>query len=309
MRFGIDYGGTNIKTGLFDEQGRIVRFEENKLSRFLSDGDLLDNLVLFSQEFIGREKITRGGLAIKGLVDSEAGSIIEDIGAGELLAGKDLTQPFQDALQIPFIIENDARAYAFGEWLFGAGKGSDLMVCMTLGTGIGCAVIERGKSYRGADIFGGLLGGHLTIDRNGPECSCGQRGCLEGYCSAPAIKARCLEKHPEIGQSDEPLVRFFEEVRNGNESLTATLDEIIDDLALGIVNIIHAYNPQLVVIGGGVMQSSDLILPKLKEQVSKRAWTWPRGKVQIKAAALGNRAAALGVAFHPEYFRKGGNAA
>ncbi len=303
MRFGIDFGGTNLKTGLFTEQGEIIKFEENKLSKFTNQGNLLKALIKFSRDFIEGFSVTKGGLAIKGLVNTYTGYVMEDIGAGELLAGINLAKVFSESLNIPFIIENDARAYALGEWKFGAGRNTDNMVCITLGTGLGCAAIVNGQPFRGADVFGGLLGGHISIDRNGPECSCGNRGCLELYCSATALNARVKKNHPELNIYKEALPRFFEKVKE-NKFYRTTLEKFQDDLAIGIVNLIHAYNPDLVVLGGGVLKSSNLIMPRLIEIVHRRAWTYPRGKVQIKASELGNKAAALGVAFHPELENK-----
>lgn len=302
MRFGMDYGGTNVKVGVFRDAGEAVVFEQAPLRAF-TDGDLLANLVDHALRVAGGYDLSAGGLAIKGLVDTEAGCVVEDIGEGSLLAGKDLRVAFGEALGVPFAVENDARAYAWGEWRFGAGRGTEVMACMTLGTGLGCALVAHGTPYVGADALGGILGGHVSIDRHGPECPCGQRGCLELFCSATALAARVRAAHPDLTASDsadgDPLPPFFEAVREGDAAYRAALDAYLDDLALGVVNVIHAYGPERVVLGGGVMHSADLILPGLTERVHARAWTVPRRRVGLVAAALGNRAAALGAAFHP----------
>ncbi len=297
MRFGMDYGGTNIKAGVFTDAGEPVVFEQVPLRSF-TEGDLLANLVEHARTVVEGYALTAGGLAIKGLVDPEAGRVVEDIGEGALLAGKDLRGAFGKALGIPFAVENDARAYAWGEWCFGAGQGTEVMACLTLGTGLGCAVVAHGAPYVGADALGGILGGHISIDRHGPECPCGQRGCLELFCSATALAARVRDAHPDLGDGN-PLPALFDAVRERSEPYRSTLDAYLDDLALGVVNVIHAYGPERVVLGGGVMNSADLILPGLTERVHARAWTVPRRRVEIAAAALGNRAAALGAAFHP----------
>ena len=298
MRLGIDFGGTNLKAGIFDDQGNIIDFAEKKLVEFTKSGDLLNNLIDFAKEITGNNSVNKGGLAIKGLVDTKNGMVLEDIGAGNLLAGKKLQQIFEENLQIDFILDNDARAYMLGEWRFGAGKGSQSMVCMTLGTGLGCAVIVQGKPYYGSDVLGGLLGGHISIDRNGPQCNCGNFGCLESYCSATALNKR-IKAIIEI-TGDDILPEFFKMVEQKNDTAYKVLNDFINDLSIGIVNIIHAFNPELVVIGGGVTNSIHLFLPALTELVHERAWTFPRKKVQIKAASLGNKAAALGIAFHPK---------
>jgi len=241
--------------------------------------------------------IESGGFAIKGLINTESGKVENDIGAGQMLAGINLKKAFSEGLGFPFAVDNDARAYAWGEYKFGAGKGSKTMVCMTLGTGLGCSLIADGKPYCGSDSSGGLLGGHISIDRNGPDCNCGNKGCLELYCSATALTEKVKEVHPSLDGSAEVLPFFFEKVKSGEEKFILTFKEFIDNLSIGIVNVIHAYGPDTVVLGGGVLNSADIILPPLTKLVHKRAWTFPRNKVQIKKSLLGNNAAAIGVAF------------
>lgn len=297
MRFGMDFGGTNLKAGVFDAEGAVVAFEEVPLRRFTAAGDLLESLIRHARAVAGNREVEAGGLAIKGLVDTRTGTVEADIGAGALLAGRDLRAAFGEALGVPFAVENDARAYAWGEWRFGAGRGTRVMVCMTLGTGLGCALVAHGRPYEGADPLGGILGGHVSIDRNGVECPCGNVGCLEQYCSATALATRVRDAHPDLPDED-PLPAFFARVEEG-EPYRATLAAFQRDLAVGVVNVVHAYGPQTVVLGGGVMNSARLILPGLTDEVHRRAWTVPRGAVALRAAQLGNRAAALGAAFHP----------
>lgn len=295
----MDYGGTNVKAGVFSEDGSVLEFREQPLAAVASGGELLDNLLTFARDVARGYALESGGLAIKGLVNSERGVVEEDVGAGSWLAGIDLRAAFSEALGAPWVIENDARSYAWGEWMFGGGRGAKTMVCMTLGTGVGCSVVAGGRPYRGGNQFGALLGGHLTIDRNGPPCPCGNRGCLELYCSATALHQQILERHPGLGTPADSLAEFFTRVRHGDRQYTATFETFIDNLALGVVNVIHAYGPDVVVLGGGVMKSADVILPPLRGQVTRMAWTVPRGSVSIRPARLDNRAAALGVAFFP----------
>ncbi|GAB6281447.1 MAG: ROK family protein [Ignavibacterium sp.] len=297
MRFGIDFGGTNIKFGIFSDDGKTISFTEEKLNNFIASGNLLDNLTSFAKTFINNYSITKGGLAIKGFVNKETGILEDDIGAGLLLSKINLIKEFSDKLQIPFCVENDARCYAWGEYLFGAGKNSKALVCMTLGTGLGCALIVDGKFYYGADLLGGLLGGHISIDKDGPDCPCGNKGCLELYCSATALTKRINENFPKLKNNKDTLPIFFDLIRNENEKYIFLFNSFINELSIGIVNIIHAYNPDKIVLGGGIMNSADLIMPPLIKLVKKRAWTIPRGKVEIVPSLLKNKAATMGVAF------------
>jgi len=297
MRFGMDFGGTNIKAGVFDENSNPLNFIEKKLIEFSGSGNLLENLINHAKNVIGTNKIKSGGLAIKGLINTETGVLENDIGAGQMLAGINLKKTFTDELGFPFAVENDARAYAWGEYRFGAGRGSKAMVCMTLGTGVGCSLVADGKSYCGSDSLGGLLGGHISIDKNGPECSCGNKGCLELYCSATALSKKVKDMHPAMNDTIDVLPEFFLHVKSGDELFVKTFNEFINDLSIGIVNAIHAYGPDVVVLGGGIFYSADVIIPPLTKLVHKRAWTVPKNKVEIKKSLLGNNAAAIGVAF------------
>jgi glucokinase len=300
VRFGMDYGGTNVKAGVFTDGGETVMFREIPLLEITEAGNLLEGILNHALDVAKGHPITAGGFACKGLVDVGRGVVLEDIGAGSLLAGVKLRESFSEALGVPFALENDARAYALGEWRFGAGNGARAMVCLTLGTGVGCSAVVDGRPYQGADQLGGLLGGHISIDRNGPACPCGNRGCLELYCSATALHARVRLVDPELGRSGvDPLAEFFGRAGDGDARYLPPFRKIIDDLAIGIVNVIHAYGPDVVVVGGGVMRSAKVILPPLTEAVQRMAWTVPRNTVKIRAATLGNKAAALGVAFHP----------
>lgn len=299
MRFGMDYGGTNLKAGVFDKDGHALVFRHRPLKEFTQSPTFLHDMIAFARDVIGDRPVEAGGLAIKGMVDVERGIVRDDIGEGSLLAGVPLRQEFSARLGIPFAVDNDARAYAWGEWRFGAGRGARTMVCMTFGTGLGCTVVSHGVPYTGSDQLGGLLGGHISIDRHGPECPCGHRGCLELYCSATALHRRIIAAHPECGtSSSDALACFFNGVRNRMPGYSATFDAIVEDFAVGIVNIVHAYSPDAIVLGGGVLKSADVLLPAITTLVHQRAWTFPRGIVKLSAAMLGDSAAAAGMAFH-----------
>jgi glucokinase len=266
MRFGMDYGGTNIKAGIFTDAGETVAFREITLQELTQEGDLLQNLLKHARHFAQGHSITAGGFATKGLVDVEQGVILDDIGAGSLLAGLEIRKVLSDAFGAPFALDNDARAYSLGEWRFGAGKGAKAMVCLTFGTGVGCSAVVHGRSYQGADQLGGLLGGHISIDRHGPDCPCGNKGCLELYCSATALHARVKSVDPDLSAGGkDPLAEFFGRAGRGDVRYVSAFDSIISDFAVGIVNVIHAYGPDVVVLGGGVMQSADVILPPLTD--------------------------------------------
>jgi len=300
MRLGIDFGGTNLKVGIFSDDGEEKFFKECLIKDIRKTDNLLQDILTYTKNLVEDTNLTQGGLAVKGLVNKETGILESDIGLAKEFSGINLKNVFGKYFNIPFYIENDARSYAWGEWLYGAGQNSKVMSCLTLGTGLGSALIKDGKPYEGSDSLGGILGGHISIDKNGPECACGNRGCLELYCSATALKERILNNLPELAIENDPVKNFFEKYRQGKNYGENVLNEFLNDLAIGIVNVIHAYGPEIVVLGGGVMKSDDIIIPRINHLVSKRAWTVPKGKVSIVKSKLGNRAASLGAAFLSE---------
>ena len=302
MRFGIDIGGTNLKFGVFSESGEVLDFYSQKFSTIIKKEELLSSLDREVARIVKKYDIEAGGFAIKGLVNAEKCRVVNDIASGELLANKKICQRFEKKFNIAIQIDNDARAYAYGEYQFGTGRNYNNMLCLTFGTGIGFAFIQNGSAFTGSDQLGGTLGGHISIDKNGPQCDCGNYGCFENYCSASAVAQRVQNSHPEL-LNGNVLPEFFDQVRQ-NQDYERTLNEIIHDLAIGIVNLINAYNPEIVVLGGGLMKSSNLILPKLKPKVAEMAWSVPRGKVDLAAAQLKDKAAPKGIAFHPKLERK-----
>ena len=297
MRLGIDFGGTNLKVGVFSDDGEEIFFKEGLIEDIRNSDNLLQNILVYAKQNVKDYPLTQGGLAVKGLVNKETGVLENDIGLAKEFSGINLKNAFGDFFNIPFLVENDARSYAWGEWLFGAGQNSEVMSCLTLGSGFGSALVIDGKPYEGSDSLGGILGGHISIDKNGPECACGNKGCLELYCSATALKERISNKLPELSNESDPVKAFFENIRQGKSEGEKVFDDFLNDLAIGIVNIVHAYGPEIVVLGGGVMKSDDVIIPRINKIVAKRAWTVPKGKVSIVKSKLGNRAATLGAAF------------
>jgi len=171
---------------------------------------------------------------------------------------------------------------------------------MTLGTGVGCALINNGEIYYGSDPLGGILGGHISINKDGPECNCGNKGCLELYCAQTGLLRIFERTIPSILSNDDPIKSFFNMVRKGEMLYNKIFNAFINDLAVGLVNIIHTYSPEVIVLGGGIMKSADIILPPLQKYVNKMAFTVPRGRCVIKSSELGNHAPILGAAFHPK---------
>lgn len=199
---------------------------------------------------------------------------------------------------LPLRLENDARLALLGERQAGAAAGFDDIVMMTLGTGVGGAAMMGGRLVRGRHYQAGCLGGHLLARYGGRECTCGAAGCIEAEASTWALPAMCRE-HPDYPASplaELPKIGFEELIRcagEGDLCASGVFERCLDVWSAGVVSLIHAYDPEVVVIGGGVMSAAHRILPAVSAYVHRRAWT-PWGKVQVRAASLGDTAALLG---------------
>src|SRR5690606_16320844 len=212
----------------------------------------------------------------------------------------DLAKWSEAEFGLPLRIENDARLACMGEWKYGAGKGNSDMVMCTLGTGVGSAAIIDNKVLRGKHFQAGILGGHSIIDFENVSnrCSCGNYGCVEALASTWMIQA-FVDKHPLFHDSQlskltkVDLAVVFELSAAGDALSILVRDRCMQAWAIGIVNLIHAYDPDLVVVGGGVMHSKNIILPYFKEVIAERTWC-PSGTPEIRVADYPDTAALLG---------------
>lgn len=199
---------------------------------------------------------------------------------------------------IPLALENDARMALIGEWYAGAAQGVEDVVMMTLGTGVGGAAMAGGKVYRTSQVQGGCLGGHIPALFNGRRCTCGGFGCMEAEASGWALPLIAAD-WPGFAESrlaKAERINFyalFQLAIEGDRVSVELRDRCLQVWASGTVGLIHAYGPQRVILGGGVMRSGHLIIPFIQEYVLNYSWT-PSGPVEVVAAALGNDAALLG---------------
>lgn len=204
----------------------------------------------------------------------------------------------ESSLGVRFEIENDARMALLGEVYAGAARGFEDIVMITLGTGIGGAAMIQGRLLRGKHAQAGCLGGHLPVLFNGRPCTCGAIGCAEAEASGWALAEVC---RAASGFSSSPLSqedpitfeRLFHCASAGDPVAIAVRDRCLTVWSAATVGLIHAYDPEVVVLGGGVMKSASVIIPFLQDYANRHAWT-PWGKVSVRCAELGNQAALLG---------------
>jgi glucokinase len=298
----VDLGGTHATLAVV-EGPKVLVSEELSLDRAHGLGPVLP---LFSSTFksllsrCGIKASDCAGLAFSfcGLADSTTGRILSTNQKYDDACGLDLPAWCRGEFGIAFKVENDARMALLGEWYAGAGRGVEDIVMMTLGTGIGGAAMMNGQLVRGKHVQGGCLGGHLPVMFTGRQCTCGAIGCTEAEASGWALPLIAKE-WPGFGKSTlakEKEITFravFEHAIAGDEVALGIRDRCIRVWSAGAVGLVHAYDPEVIIIGGGVMRSADVIIPVVQEYVAKHSWT-PWGTVKVKSAELGNHAGLFG---------------
>ena len=300
----LDLGGTRLKLGIVSG-GNIISetvlpaYSGNGLLARLQDVELAINELLQSTKTEAAE-LTGVGVSIPGIVDNKSMRVLSINQKFSDVVGFDFNQWSHKNWGIPTILENDARAALIGEWQYGAGKNCDNIVLVTLGTGIGGAALIEGKLLHGKHFQAGCLGGHFTVNLHGRKCTCGNTGCVESEASS-WILPELFKTHSDFAASkasNEALLDFellFRLASQKDKAATEIRNNCLDAWSAGIITMIHAYDPEMVIIGGGVMKSADVILPYIRNRVAERAWT-PWGNVEILGAHFTDEAGQLGMA-------------
>jgi glucokinase len=299
-----DIGGTRIKLGLVRD-GEIVARRTEPARAEMPLGARLDELAstwreLCAVAWVPPEAVDGIGVAFPSVVDPERGRILDEWGKFPGCTGFDFAGWAAKEYRLPIVLENDSRAALVGEWRRGAGRGCESVVMLTLGTGIGSAAIMQGRVLRGAHGQAGILGGHLTVRYGGRPCVCGNLGCAEAEAST-AVLHELAAARPDFaasGLAREDRIDFaavFRLAAAGDACARALRDHSLGVWSSAAVNAIHAYDPERLILGGGIMASSSHILPPLREYVRRHAHTaW--GAVEVAPCALGDDAALHGCA-------------
>lgn len=302
----IDLGGTIIKMGLISGS-EIVRFTSIPSDSIKGLRLMLPKIEqsidsLLSEEGISSSDLTSIGLAFPGIVNPIECRVVSTNDKYDDACDINLCHWADSHWGLPLVLENDARLAVTGEWLYGAAKGTSNVVMITIGTGIGTGVILDGKPLIGQHHQAGSLGGHMVIDYRGRRCSCGNIGCVEALASSfflPDI----IQSNKQVSDTfkttapDMDFKHLFSLMRQGDEDATIIGKECMDVWAAAIISYIHAYDPEIIVMGGGIMKSADIILPYITKRVHAYAWM-PTDQVTIVPSQLGNNAALLGLNYY-----------
>jgi glucokinase len=300
-----DVGGTRIKLGLV-RQGVVLAHDVMDARSHQGLGPQLPRMVESVQRLCQSAGLSRDDcgamtMAFPSIVDRSSGRVLAHFGKFADAMQLDLPRWSRLELGLPLVIENDARAALIGEWKAGAGRDCDDLVMVTLGTGIGTAALIGGRILRGDHGQAGILGGHLTVRYDGRLCTCGNRGCAEAEASSHALPD-LARSHKAFGESRlqraSPIdyAAVFRLADEDDACAMALRQRAIDIWSAAIVNLIHAYDPSRVIIGGGIAAGARSFLPELQRAVLSRAHT-PWGRVQILPSQLGDDAALVGCDF------------
>ena len=307
-RVGIDVGGTKSQAVVLDCAGRVVsqaRRETPRGQRSL--GALIDRVSELTLEL---EPDGALGVGVPGLVDRDG--VLHAAPNLDGVAHFEVRQRLEDRLGRPVVIDSDGTNSALAEWRMGAGRGATDMVLVTLGTGIGGGLVVGGQLQRGRHGFAGEIG-HMIVDRDGPPCPCGRRGCWERYASGSglarlaheAVAAPRLGALVEAAGGDPGNVRgehIMAAARVGDEDALAVVEEFAGWVALGLSNLTNALDPQLFVLGGGLAEGADLYLDPIRRRMGEFLYQPDlRPMPEIRFAEWGPLAGAVGAALLPEF--------
>ncbi|SDL39848.1 glucokinase [Clostridium cochlearium] len=292
---GIDLGGTTISGGVLDYQGNIIFRNTIDTKSELGEKIVLKRIIKIIENVIEESKVLKD--SIKGIGIGSPGPL--DIDKGVIITNTNLpfrnfniVDQIKNHFKIPVYLDNDANAAAVGEYKFGAGKGSRNMIFITVSTGIGAGAILNGNIYRGSS-YNALEIGHMTLKKDGPMCNCGNFGCAEALASGTAI-AKKARMELDRGK-DSSLKKFnklsaynvFQEAQNGDKLAKEIIDEALEYLGICVSNVITTFDPDTIVIGGGVSKAGSIVFDKINQVVKKRCFEamWQNTKI-VKALLL-----------------------
>src|SRR6266513_2829925 len=305
---GIDIGGTNVVAGTVAEDGSelLGLVSEPTFSEQGADAVLtrIVKLTRASMAAARGKEIAGVGIGSPGPLNTKTGVVLltPNLGWTNFPLRDRLTQ----ALGLPATLDNDANCAIFGEWWRGAAQGATHVVGLTIGTGVGGGIVLGGEIYGGVSDIAGEIG-HMSIDSTGRRCKCGNYGCLEAYASGPAIAARAVEgieagaetSLPAYVQNDLAKITaqvVYEAAHDGDAYAREVVHDTAKVLGAGVANIINIFNPQVVVICGGVTLAGDQLFVPLRSEVKRRAFKPAANACRIVPGELTGTAGVYGAA-------------
>lgn len=311
---GVDLGGTKLSVGLFSKTGELLI--ENKVSNHsnLDNGAMVVRIAdllrrLLDEGGVSFNQLLGIGVGMAAHINSRKGVVITSSNFPKPFRNYPFRDELQQLVKAPVTLDNDANAQAFGEYLFGAGRGRQELVFMTVSTGVGAGIISRGNIMRGYSGFAGEIGHTIVEPSSRVRCSCGNYGCLMAHCGTLGLPERyrfCLEEGmvsglnltvSDVGKVDGFLLEKGVEI--GDPIALRLFRESAEYIGIGIYNLYQSVNPQAVILGGGLMRIGFGFLGLIQKKFESLLQNMVDEKLEILHAGLGNRAGLLGAASLP----------
>lgn len=304
LYLGVDIGGTAAKLGLVDEEGRIISSVNEYPVKFDDyETPIIETVVKSARLFMEANsksftEIAGIGVSATGGINSKLGIVEGSAGHIKNWEGTNIKARLESEFGVNTEVLNDANAAALGEMWKGAAIGKENVVVMTIGTGVGGGIIVDSKILLGRKGFAGEIG-HIPVNVDGEDCSCGNKGCIEHYGSTSALVRNVKEavisgeiKGIEADDVDGRLI--FKEVAAENEAVIKYVDGWINYISAALVGLVHIFNPEMIILGGGVSRQKELFVDKVREKVLKGVMPNFAIGLSVEAAELGNDAGIIG---------------
>lgn len=292
LYLGIDIGGTAVKLGVVDGAGRVLARAERSVSFDGYKTPIMQTVLAAAREFMAGQKAAVCGIGVSatGQIDSNRGEVAGTCGNFPGWKGVPIRALLEEAFGLPVTVANDANCMCLGEAWAGAAKGYTDVIGITVGTGIGGGILTGGRLLEGARGLGGEMGHMPTHAVDGVPCTCGGIGCWERYAATTALVRAAKELDPKYENGRV----IFAAAEAGDAAILALLDRWTDEIAQGLCGLVHVFNPQLILVGGGVSGQQKLLIEPLAEKI--RAGVMPAFAqgLEVRAAALQNDAGLVG---------------
>lgn len=295
----IDIGGTSVKLGIVDETGAVLAKAEESVSFDGYETPILTTVCKAAKAFVEAQGLSPAalvgvGVSATGQIDSRAGTVVGTCGNLPHYIGSPIKAELESLFGLPVTVANDANCMCLGEVWVGGAKGYTDVIGVTLGTGVGGGILTGGRLLEGARGLGGELGHFRLHALDGVACTCGAIGCYERYAATTA-----LVRSAQAAGLDAPDGRaIFEAAAAGDARTLAVLNGWIDEIAQGLAGLVHIFNPQLILIGGGVSAQQALLIDPLAAQVRKNIMPAFAEGLEVRAAALQNDAGLVGAVYY-----------
>jgi len=295
---GIDIGGSAVKAGLVDENGEVIVKSETEIDRSCKRETVMETVIRSIRELVITNDIVMSslfgiGVSSPGSIDTVNGEVALSGGNVPNWGGTKVREILSKEFNLPVSLANDGNCVALAEAWIGAAKNCDDVICVALGTGVGGGIISRGKLIEGHKGFAGEIG-HFVTHAGGRECACGGKGCFEKYAATSAL----VREGSEIRNNWYTGRNIFDDANAGDEEALALVDRWTDEVAYGISGLVHIFNPEVILIGGGVSAQEELVILPIRRKVNAIIMQDFTEGLVVKRASLGNDAGMVGAVKH-----------